>query len=111
MSDVICPVCKETHKIEHMDTEFKNEGEKVELLFKCENCGAIFTESYKMARETVEVQQRYFTVQDLIDALLEIPSHDRTHMPVMVNDTVERTLKRISSVDTSISDRIDLKVE
>lgn len=110
MSESICPVCKETHKIEHISTEFKNEGEKVELLFKCENCGSTFTERYKMTKEAVNVQKRYFTVQELIDALLEIPSHDRVHMPVMVHNEKTAHLSKIHLVDTDLSDRVDLNI-
>lgn len=108
MASSICPVCNETHKIEHISTEFKN-GEKVELLFKCENCGSTFTERFKMIKEAVEVKKRHLTVQDLIDALQDIPIHDRKHMPVMVYDN-KSELKRINFADTSLSDRVDLNV-
>lgn len=110
MSESICPVCKETHKIEHISTEFKNEGEKVELLFKCENCGSTFTERYKMTKEAVNVQKRYYTVQELIDTLQEIPFHDRIHMPVMVYNEETSQLSKIHLVDTGLNTRVDLNI-
>lgn len=101
MTESICPVCGETHKLEHIDTEFKNEWEHVELSFKCENCGSTFIENYKMFKHVVKVQEKYFTVQDLINELQKIPSCDRKHMPVTVRDYDDNILKRINSVDVS----------
>lgn len=109
MSESICPVCKETHKLDHINTEFKGE-EKIELLYKCENCGSTFIERYKMIKEAVNVQKRYLTVQDLIDTLLRIPSHERVHMPVMVHNEKTAHLSKIHLVDTDLSDRVDLNI-
>lgn len=110
MSESICPVCKETHKIEHISTEFKNESAKVELVFRCENCGSTFIERYKMTKEAVNVKKRYYTVQDLIDTLQEIPYHERIHMPVMVYNEETSQLSKIHLVDTDLGDRVDLNI-
>lgn len=110
MSKSICPVCKETHRIQHINTE-ETPDNLIKYEFKCENCHSTFLDVYELVNKNTYIVEKYITVQELIETLLQIPLHDRIHMPVMIHNEETSQLSKINLVDINLGDRVDLNIK